>query len=554
MFDRSLIDEFFPFDEFRDGQRGCLEFILDSFESGKRCVIIEAPTGSGKSAIGLGISRFFNSVYYLTIQKVLQSQIINDFGDSGRIVDLKGRATYPCTFYDRYDVKSVSPADLARIKDEGVDCNHGFCRKKQKRYKIPQCFPSWAAGGFGSLSTLPKGMEYSACPYYEQVFKAINAHTCLMNFSSFLYQTHMSHRFGPRELLIIDEAHQLEPQLLNFISITLNDKRLQRYGIKLEEYQTPEEYWIFFQETDIITKILMLIEDAKDMEDVKGQDEYLSLAKKLRTFIHCMEREEEWIAEYEKGKDYNTVKLKPVFVHTKSYPYVLDYGNRCLMMSATILDVGVFCGSLGIAKSDIAAFRMKNRFPISNRPIYIRSAGNLAGGKKKMPEWGPRLLDKVDEVIAEHPDDRGIIHTHNFAIADLLVGKSVHRDRFLFQNNFSSKEQMLKVHGMTPGSIIVAPAMHEGLDLIGDLSRFQIICKLPWANFFDDKQLARRVELDTRFYVWLCALKLCQSMGRSVRSEDDYANTYVMDGGFMNFLNRAGSMIPSWIRDAVQVE
>lgn len=552
-FDRSLIDEYFPFDEFRDGQRGCIEFVLGALEAGKKHIIVEAPTGSGKSAIALAVSRFFDSVYYLTIQKVLQSQIIGDFGKSGRIVDLKGRATYECSFYDRFDVKSVLPADLAKIKEEGVDCNHGFCRKKQKRYKIPQCFPSWAPDGFGELSELPEGMQYSACPYYEQVYRAINAHTCLMNFSSFLYQTHMSGRFGPRSLMIVDEAHQMEPQLLSFIGITLNDRRLQHYGVELQEYQTPEEYWIFFQEVDIITKILALIEDVKEAEDVKAQDEYLSIAKKLRTFMHCMEREEEWVAEFEKGKGFNTVRLKPVFAHSKSHPYILDYGRRCLLMSATILDVDVFCGSLGIARSETAAFRMKNRFPISNRPIHLRSAGNLSGGKKKMPEWGPRVLEKVDEVIAEHPDDRGIIHTHNFAIADLLVAKSIHRDRFLFQNNFRTKEQMLKVHAVTHGSIIVAPAMHEGLDLIDDLSRFQIICKIPWANFYEDKQLARRVELDVRYYIWLTALKLVQSYGRSVRSEEDFAETYIIDGGFDSFVKRAGNMIPSWFRDAVQV-
>jgi Rad3-related DNA helicase len=550
-FDRALIDEYFPFDEFRDGQRGCLEFILDAFEDGKKCVIVEAPTGSGKSAIGLAVSRFFDSVYYLTIQKILQSQIINDFGDFGDIVDLKGRATYPCTFYDRHDVKSVSAADLAKIHRDGVDCNHGFCRKKEQRYKSPRCFP--ASNGSGDLSSLPDGMQYSACLYYEQVFSAVNSHTCLMNFSSFLYQTHMSKRFGPRGLMIIDEAHQMEPQLLNFISISLNDKRLQHYGIELEEYQTPEEYWIYFVESDIISKILTLIDDVKDAEDIRAQDEYSSLAKKLGTFMHCMEREEEWVAEFERGKDFNTVQLKPVFVDSKSDSYILDFGRRCLMMSATILDVGIFCSSLGIARSDTAAFRMKNRFPVNNRPIYIRSAGSLAGGKKKMPEWGPRLLKKVDEVISEHPDDRGIIHTHNFAIADLLMSKSDHRDRFLFQNMFSSKEDMLKVHADTQKSVIVAPAMHEGIDLVDDLSRFQIICKIPWANFYTDKQLARRVELDTNYYVWLTALKLVQSYGRSIRSETDFADTYVIDGGFDSFMSRAGNMIPSWFRDAVQM-
>lgn len=863
-FDRSLIDEYFPFPEFRDGQRDCIEFILDALEDGKKYVIVEAPTGSGKSAIAIAVARFFNSVYYLTIQKFLQSQIINDFGSNGRVVDLKGRATYPCTFYDRFNVKSIPPAELLQIKQDGVDCNNGFCRKKKQKYKIPQCFPANAPDRFGELSSLPDAMKYSACPYYEQLYRALAAQICLMNFSSFLYQSHMSKRLAPRDLMVVDEAHQMEPQLLGFIGITLNDRRLRNYGVRIDEYQTPEEYWIVFRETDIVKKILQLVQDAKMAEDIKAQDEYLSLAKKINSFMHCMEREEEWVSEFEKGKEYNTVRLKPVFAHSKSHPYILNYGRRCLLMSATILDVDVFCGSLGIARSETAAVRMKNRFPVSNRPIHLRSAGSLTGGKKKMGEWGPRLLEKVDEVVAEHPNDRGIIHTHNFAIADLIMRGSKHRSRFLYQVRFPSKERMLEVHGQTPGSVIVAPAMHEGLDLIDDLcydqeteiltefgwvlfpdlvhgtrvaayhpdggrisfeeplaisqnrcarwaefdtmtnnlmvtqphrmlwrnsqtgdltqtsaaeaptgknwqfitaghldgnefdisddqlrlavafqadgswlgttekaarfsfrrprkierfrvlvnklgynvveqtttrgdikflvpkkylsqlrvfgewddsklwkmegllrlslrqrrvlidelkhwdgsftdkgttydkmvyhssikenidtiqalaavsgyrtdynghcltyrdklfsifvngehnyilkeydvalpcfcvtvstgwilirrrgkvtvsgnSRFQIICKIPWANFYEDKQLARRVELDTRYYVWLTALKLVQSYGRSIRSEEDHAMTYILDGGFDSFVRRAGGMVPSWFRDAVQI-
>lgn len=555
-FDRSLIDEYLPFDSFREGQRECIEFILDAFESGKQFVIIEAPTGSGKSAVGLTISRYFGSVFYLTIQKILQTQIVNDFGSSGRIVDLKGRATYPCTFYDTHTVASLTPSERAKIQAEGVNCNRGFCRKKRKKFKIPQCFPTWSLIEKGELKSLPDGMEYSACPYYEQLYQALASHTCLMNFSSFLYQTHMSKRFGQRDLLIVDEAHQMEPQLLDFIGITLTDKRLKRYGVELEEYQTPEEYWLYFVEVEIIKVLVDLIKDAQEAEDVAAQDEYTGLAKKLATFMQCMEREEEWVAEFEgseKGKrEYNTVRLKPVYAHSKSHPYILNYGRRVLMMSATILDVGVFCESLGIARSKTAAFRMKNRFPVTNRPIIRRSAGSLAGGKSKMPKWGPKLVEQVDKIVGkDHPDDRGIIHTHNFAIADLLMKQSKHRHRYLFQNNFRSKEVMLEAHANTPGSVIVAPAMHEGLDLVDELSRFQVICKIPWANFFDDKQLARRVELDTRYYVWLTALKLVQSYGRSVRSETDFAKTYVIDGGFDDFLQRAGGMIPKWFREAI---
>jgi len=243
--------------------------------------------------------------------------------------------------------------------------------------------------------------------------------------------------------------------------------------------------------------------------------------------------------------------LKPVFIGTKSHDYLLDHGTHVLMMSATILNTSVFCNALGISRKHVAAYRMANRFPVKSRPIYYRPAAKIVGGKSKMGNWGPKLVKTVDEIVGEHIGRRGIVHTHNFAIAEMLMKQCKFRSRFLFQRDFRNKDIMLKKHTESVDTVIVAPAMHEGLDLVDDLSRFQIICKVPWPNLYEDKQLARRVELDRKYYLWLTALKLVQSSGRSVRSMTDWADTFVLDEVFRRFLDDAADMIPSWFREAV---
>jgi len=110
---------------------------------------------------------------------------------------------------------------------------------------------------------------------------------------------------------------------------------------------------------------------------------------------------------------------------------------------------------------------------------------------------------------------------------------------------------MLEEHAKSKNGVIIAPAMHEGVDLHGDLSRFQIICKVPYANCFDDKQLAARVEVDRKFYTWITALKLVQSYGRSVRSVDDHAKTYIIDEAIYKFLRDANKMLPDWFKEAI---
>ena len=171
-----------------------------------------------------------------------------------------------------------------------------------------------------------------------------------------------------------------------------------------------------------------------------------------------------------------------------------------------------------------------------------------------MDKWGDDLVAAVDKIVSLYEGYRGIIHTHNFYIAELLLEKCAPevRKRMLFQKNFSTKTTMLDVHKLRPDSVIVAPAMHEGLDLADDLSRFQIICKVPFPNFYEDKQLAARIEHDSRFLDWLTALKLVQSAGRSVRSVNDWAHTYIIDKTFWWWYRRTQHMLPQWFREAVR--
>jgi Rad3-related DNA helicase len=123
----------------------------------------------------------------------------------------------------------------------------------------------------------------------------------------------------------------------------------------------------------------------------------------------------------------------------------------------------------------------------------------------------------------------------------------------LFQKDFPSKDEMLEEHGKRKNSIIVAPAMHEGIDLVDDLSRFQIICKVPYANQNDNPQLKKRVELSWNYYVWLTALKLVQSCGRSVRHDKDWAETYILDSGFGRFMDMSINILPEWFLEALQL-
>lgn len=573
MFDISSIDQHFPMAQFREGQRECIEFAANEFNNGKDIVIIEAPTGSGKSAIGMTLADMVPQSYYITVTKILQDQLVQDFGD--KIVELKGRNAYPCTYWDRIgrrlvEKKGWTDKKLTQLRLKHSDCSNGFCRtthnNSNRRFRCDWCFTnSEATGPGGELTHLPAGMVYSACPYYEQVYKAVNGRKVVMNFSSFLYQTQfVKKRFNdPRDLLIIDEGHNIEPQILDFVSLVVTDANLQKSGIFIPNLDTAEQYAIWFDEIKLGDILGELIEEAKNDENTIAEDELTKMLFKYNMFMRDITSEaggrREWVADFEAVHTktgsvmHRKVTLRPVFAHHFARGLLLRYARKTLIMSATILDVNVMCKSLGLNRDAVASYRMSNRFPKENRPIYIKGVAKMTGGKEASVEWLPKLTAAVNKICKGYAGKRGIIHTHNFAILDHLVENCDDevRSRFVHQRTFPDKQLLLRQHSRNPDSIIVAPAMHEGLNLADDLSRFQIICKVPYANFFDDRQLARRVELDPKYYKWLTALKLCQSAGRSIRSETDYADTFILDSAIHRFLKESQGMIPAWFTEAL---
>jgi Rad3-related DNA helicase len=570
--DLDTIDECFPKEQYREGQREAIEFAAKAFNRGVKIVIIEGPTGSGKSSIAKTLANMVSSSYYLTITKILQDQLTNDFDD---ITELKGRNAYPCSFWDRYGDKLVKGKlwthdQLKILRAKHSDCANGFCRtkfNKGENISIGRCKKCFTTSGpvsggriVGDLAKLPGTAEYSACPYYEQVYQAVNSPQVTMNFSSFLFQTRMTKRFDePRDLMILDEAHNVEQQLLGFVEITISDQDLQHHGIFLPQFELAAEYAAWFKDANLHKIIGDVIKEAQEEERTKLVDTMMRLLHKYKLFLSSIESDVEWVCTYEErkgsggGTTHRVVTMKPVFVHTFTKPLLLKYAHQTLMMSATILDVNVLCRSLGIKKDQVAAYRMKNRFPKKNRPIYLQPVAKMTGGRSKMAEWAPKLSKKVNEICHNFENQRGIIHTHNFAIMDWLLRHCDDdvKSRFFNQRNFSHKGEMLEKHAQSENGVIIAPAMHEGIDLVDDLSRFQIICKVPFANFFEDEQLARRVELDRRYYLWITALKIVQAYGRSIRSETDYADTFILDESIYRFLDDTKKMMPGWFTEAI---
>lgn len=558
--------KFFP-KEFqpRDQQKTAIDQISRAFAAGKKFAVLEMPTGGGKSFICYSFAdllRDQGGTHFLTIQKTLQDQYQRDF-PAPKIETLKGRANYACTHPGA---------------NEGADAAHGVCTSRKKGILI-DCVDDKKAGWLDyDEDGNPKGILRAAgqlelpacahrCPYWEQLQKCSDSGVTLFNFSSFLFQTRIG-RFGKRALMIIDEGHNVEAELMKFVTLELSEWALNIVGVKITKTITSKDQFVeWLRETDLLRLVQDAAKAAQDSEendpDGFGKEEAEALRElemKIENFMAYLEKTQ-WVLETQayqdkQGDDRRKIVARPLFAKDFAEDLLFRHADRVLFMSATILDAQVWASNLGIKPEQLEHVQSPCDFPVENRPIHLEYAGNL-GFKYFTPEQNPKdptkpkFINKIKQIMARHHGQRGIIHCHSFELSKILK-YDVADPRFLFQDDFKGdKAKMLEAHAKRADSVLVAPAMHEGFDLKDDLSRFQVVAKVPWPSMMD-KVIKERMNLDNRWYAWLTALKIVQSIGRSVRSKNDWAYTYIIDQGFDGFLSRNSSMIPRYIKDAFQ--
>lgn len=536
----------FPMKEYRPGQLETIKAIIKSFNNRKKFVILEAPTGSGKSAIGMALAQLFDESYYLTPQKFLQDQLIRDFGENGvhieeniwPMIDLKGRNAYPCNYYKRkLNTKDVGK-ERAKYEELALNppgCDEGKCKKEGKA-RLDFCF----------------GSDGAICPYYIRLDQALHSKLCLMNFHSFLFQTFVTQKFGNRQLMIIDEGHMVEDVLLSFIEIRLTDFHFMKDSIVFSKLETIEEYIKFFDEVKIIEKIISKMEIAKLSGLHKEENEWSQLL--LKYAIMKKSDLSNWITIFETSKNgvNSIVTLKPLMIDKFVQEFIFSKADFILLMSATILSKKVICDSLGISSEEVHFIRLSSNFPPEIRPIKYVPSGSMNYNNKM--ETLPKLLKDIEKICLNHKNERGIIHTHTFDIAEyIVVNSSLElRTRLIYQKHYNNdKNEMLKVHAKIKDAILIAPAMHEGLDLKDDLGRFQIICKVPYPSK-GDPQIAARMEIDPEYYDWRAAIKIVQSYGRIYRHDKDHGITYILDSGFKRFYEMTEKILPKWFKEVIK--
>lgn len=532
---------FFPFDDVRSEQDEAIRFAIDAFESGKKYVVLELPTGIGKSAIGLTVARYMNqhgddvldaeglpvqrTSYVLTTQKILQDQYVKDFGEaSGRDVlrSIKSSSNYSCGFYS-----GSTCADSRRLM-----------RLMSKE----------VAG-----TEFERHCKSSKCPYASAKAEFEASLVSLTNFPFFLASKNLS----ARSTLVIDECHNAESELAKFVEVSFSErfaKDILKCKVPKIDSQQAAFDWVCASYKRALLKHQKSINErlkSGDRGENSRQAEMLEKhVEKVLKFIQIYD-ESNWVMNVVYPKDgakrgFRRFEFKPVDVSHFGGELFGNVG-RILMMSATIVDKDVFCRSIGIPVDDAAYLRLASPFSVENRPVLFMPVGSMS--KSNIDRTLPKLVETIKEILAIHPDSKGIIHTANYRIAK-HIQDSIPSDRFVF-HEASNREEALKFHlASKDPTVIVSPSMMEGVDLSDDASRFQVICKIPFP-YLGDLMVKRRMERDSTWYPYVTAKSIIQSLGRSIRNKDDHAMSYILDSDWTNFYARNERMFTDDFRLAL---
>ncbi|MGB8450201.1 MAG: hypothetical protein WCE25_10820, partial [Nitrososphaeraceae archaeon] len=127
----------FPFKEIRPKQLEVLQQIADAINARYKYIVLEAPTGFGKSPVAIALGRTLGTSYICSATKDLQTQYTNDFP---YLRAIKGMGNYDCLVKEDFVLeKTYQCAQCKTTTDNYRDCRHrnvvyGPCRDGQPAF------------------------------------------------------------------------------------------------------------------------------------------------------------------------------------------------------------------------------------------------------------------------------------------------------------------------------------------------------------------------------------------------------------------------------------
>ena len=411
--------------------------------------------------------------------------------------------------------------------------------------------------------------DSQSCHYYMQKYEALVSKHSLWNYHAFFtimkFNKKLFEEYLDRKVTVFDEAHKIEDQIIQFVGFDIFSGQVNECNLSLEKYNFTDLDSMIQLTDDMAYSYAKKIKDIKESSAFQNDPDYELITglerrhdKSAQAKIDIMADKDNFVVN-DPVKDLNgnfrTVSVKPIDVSKFANSFFnTEYQ---IFMSATI-DKFSFCENMGLQKDDVAFVdTMKSPFPIENRTIDLLNIRRLSYGSTEEDEI--EVIKTIDRIMDEHSDERGLILTSSIPrcqkIIRYLSPKNTQRVRLCHSRNQDGKTQddVISEHAVDPTSVLLSSSLWEGVDLKDDLSRFQIIAKVPYPNYTEKRTKAKMQKFPT-WYTSQTLTKLLQGFGRSIRSDNDWAKTYVLDAAANNVFFKAQQMIPKAYYDVLGMD
>jgi Rad3-related DNA helicase len=556
---------------FREGQ---MEVILDIlqvfFEGEKNLYLLDAPTGSGKSIIAL-----------------VFADVLNDYNLRGYIL------TSDLSLFDQYerDLRKFFP-HFGSLK--GAD--NYTCAVNSERFSLGDCRLKNI-----SYEAAEDLLCFQECGYLRNRKRAIKADTTVTTYSYWLIQRNyvegrMQDRgkgvpFPKRDFTICDEAHKVSEIVQNHFSPRISPEMITKAQelssfLKRKGMISPRSTSSVLKHH--IEKALKETNDARLFSILKDLEiillEYVKCGNAMKD--HCESAfaggilvPKDWrfalsMADWFKDahckfEDYNHIisQVSPEYMIKnpqggnsvvfncleESYmmnKYFHSQAGFKLLMTATMGDPVDFMKSIGAKRCKYK--RMDSTFDFTRSPVFFYPDKRMSMNQKDQNfDW---MKNKVVEIAEKHPDENGIVHSGSYELTIKLLNNLPDeiKNRFVYYTNSQEKEKAIIEFTSQPGKILIGPSLLEGIDLFEERSRFQIFLKVPFPSL-GDKFVSAKMTYQPEWYDWKTCIQIIQGVGRSVRSQKDWAVTYFLDGCLSDLFRRRRNAFPPEFQRRIKI-
>jgi ATP-dependent DNA helicase DinG len=500
--------------------------VLEAFDRGDKVVVLDAPTGVGKTVIAEVVRMMLDTTgTYICHNLELQSQFGRDF-PYAKV--LWGRANY-------------TPVNHTMF--QGSTC--ADCTRRVNSQECALC------------------PNRTACPYHKAKMDAITAPVAVLNSAYWLSAT-LTHGspFADRGLTVIDEADTFETVLSNQVSINVSEHARKVYNIPAPARMTKEDAYVEWanRTLECLLPQLRRCERVDTGEGVRKHLYLTNLVSTVQGMVDDLAEERRWVYGGGAGstrRSGSDIIFRPVEVAQFGRDRIWRHGDRWLLMSGTVISADLLLSGLGYTGTGFTVVGVDSPFPARNRQVVVKNVADMGRRSQDNDPVG-KMAEAIRRICVRHPGESVLVHTVSYARARELrerLGVGIEKPVLCYETG-GDRGKVLHQFKRSPGALLLAPSMDRGVDLPDDLCRVQIITKMPFPNL-GDHQMSERLHKTRTGNVWYqvqVARTVMQMCGRAVRHGDDHCVTYILDSGWQKWYRTWGHLLPKWFKVAVRRE